>query len=60
MTLTVGEFLRRFTAACFINGFPRIRYLGWLANRRRSEVRPLYRMLPAASDGALVTSSCAC
>src|SRR2546425_5124500 len=46
MTLTCEEFLRRFLQhVC--EGFPRIRYLGWLANRRRSELLLCYRVLLA-------------
>ena len=35
MTLTHEEFLRRFLQHVLPKGFPRIRYFGWLANRRR-------------------------
>jgi hypothetical protein len=39
-------------------GLPRIRYFGWLANRRRRELLPLFRTLlatappPAATDAS--------
>ena len=36
MTLTLEEFLRRFLQHVLPKGFPRIRYFGWLANRRRA------------------------
>lgn len=57
MTLTLEEFLRRFLQHILPKGLPRIRYFGWLANRRRHELLPLCRMLlgvaplpPAATD----------
>jgi hypothetical protein len=53
MTLTQEEFLRRFVQHVLPRGFPRIRYFGWLANRRRHQLLPLCRTLlgtlPAAS-----------
>jgi Putative transposase len=49
MTLTVEEFLRRFLPHVLPKGFPRIRYFGWLANRRRSERLPRCRVLLAQS-----------
>ena len=45
MTLTCEEFLRRFLQHLLPKGFPRIRYFGWLANRRRSKLLPLGRSL---------------
>ena len=45
MTLTCEEFLRRFLQHLLPKGFPRIRYFGWLANRRRSKLLPLCRSL---------------
>ena len=45
MTLTCEEFLRRFLQHLLPKGFPRIRYFGWLANRRRSKLLPLCRVL---------------
>ncbi len=56
MTLTLEEFLRRFLQHVLPKGLPRIRYFGWLANRRRRELLPLCRTLlavappPAAAD----------
>jgi hypothetical protein len=44
-TLTCEEFLRRFLQHILPKGFPRIRYFGWLANRRRSKLLPLCRLL---------------
>ena len=40
MTLTLEEFLRRFLQHVLPKGLPRIRYFGWLANRRRGELPP--------------------
>jgi hypothetical protein len=48
MTLTHEEFLRRFLQHVLPKGFPRIRYFGFLANRRRGESLPLCRTLLAA------------
>jgi len=48
MTLTLEEFLRRFLQHVLPKGLPRIRYFGWLANRRRQELLPLCRTLLAA------------
>jgi len=45
MTLTSEEFLRRFVQHILPKGFPRIRYFGWLANRRRKNLLPLCRLL---------------
>jgi Putative transposase/Transposase zinc-binding domain len=43
MTLSNEEFLRRFLQHVLPKGFPRIRYFGWLANRRRGRMLPLCR-----------------
>jgi len=48
MTLTLEQFLRRFLQHVLPKGLPRIRYFGWLANRRRRELLPLCRTLLAA------------
>ena len=48
MTLTLEQFLRRFLQHVLPKGLPRIRYFGWLANRRRRELLPLCRALLAA------------
>jgi hypothetical protein len=45
MTLTHEEFLRRFLQHVLPKGFPRIRYFGFLANRRRGQLLPLCRTL---------------
>jgi len=47
MRLTNEEFLRRFLQHVLPKGFPRIRYFGWLANRRRGQFLPLCRVLLA-------------
>jgi len=47
MTLTHEEFLRRFLQHVLPRGFPRIRYFGWFANRRRGTLLPLCRTLLA-------------
>jgi Putative transposase/Transposase zinc-binding domain len=52
MTLTSEEFLRRFFQHVLPKGLPRIRYFGWLANRRRRELLPLCRTLLAAATPA--------
>jgi hypothetical protein len=49
MTLSQEEFLRRFLEHVLPKGFPRIRYFGFLANRRRGEILPLCRSLLAAA-----------
>jgi predicted Zn-ribbon and HTH transcriptional regulator len=48
MTLTHEAFLRRFLEHLLPRGFPRIRYFGLLANRRRGVFLPLCRTLLAA------------
>ena len=45
MTLTCEKFLRRFLQHVLPKGLPRIRYFGWLANRRRGDLLPLCRTL---------------
>jgi hypothetical protein len=49
MTLTHEEFLRRFLHHVLPKGFPRIRYFGFLANRRRGELLPVCRTLVCRS-----------
>ena len=49
MTLTHELFLRRFLEHVLPRGFPRIRYFGFLANRRRGVLLPLCRTLLAAA-----------
>jgi hypothetical protein len=48
MTLTHEEFLRRFLEHVLPRGLPRIRYFGFLANRRRGVLLPLCRALLVA------------
>jgi predicted Zn-ribbon and HTH transcriptional regulator len=48
MTLTGEEFLRRFLQHVLPKGFPRIRYFGWLANRKRRKLLQLCRLLAKA------------
>lgn len=47
MTLSHQEFLRRFLLHVLPKGFPRIRYFGWMANRRRRPSLLLCRSLIA-------------
>jgi hypothetical protein len=47
MMLSHEEFLRRFLQHVLPRGFPRIRYFGFLANRRRGALLPLCRALLA-------------
>jgi len=44
-TLTCEKFLLRFLQHTLPKGLPRIRYFGWLANRRRGNLLPLCRTL---------------
>jgi hypothetical protein len=59
MTLTHEEFLRRFLQHVLPTGFPRIRYFGFLANRRRSLFLPLCRKLLSASPVPVTVSAAA-
>ena len=45
MTLAPEEFLRRFLHHVLPKGFPRIRYFGWMANRKRAVMLGLCRRL---------------
>jgi hypothetical protein len=45
MTVTAEEFLRRFMLHVLPRGFVRIRFSGFLANRRRKLLRPLCQRL---------------
>jgi hypothetical protein len=68
MQLTHNEFLRRFLQHVLPRGFPRIRYFGWLANRKRSVVLTVCRDLlqcqpalqPDNSDGEITVWRCPC
>lgn len=57
MTLTHEVFLRRFLEHVLPRGFPRIRYFGLLANRRRGLLLPLCRTVLAAAPPADVAAS---
>ena len=57
MTLTLEEFLRRFLQHVLPKGFPRIRYFGWLANRRRHDLLPLCRTLLAVAPPTAVSNN---
>jgi hypothetical protein len=50
MTVTAEEFLRRFLLHSLPRGFVRIRFCGFLANRRRGNLLPLCRQLLAAAS----------
>jgi hypothetical protein len=50
MTLTGEEFLRRFLQHVLPKGFPRIRYFGWLPNRKRQKRLQLCRLLVKAPE----------
>jgi len=56
MTLTADEFLRRFLLHVLPKGFVRIRFFGFLANRRRAQLLPICRQLLAAQS--TVVSPC--
>ena len=56
ITLTADEFLRRFLWHVLPKGFVRIRFSGFLANRRRATLLPICRQLLAAQ----LRSSSAC
>jgi Putative transposase len=45
MAVTAEEFLRRFMLHVLPRGFVRIRFSGFLANRRRKQLRPLCQRL---------------
>ena len=53
MTVTADEFLRRFLLHTLPRGFVRIRFCGFLANRRRAELLPVCRQLLQAGSPAL-------
>jgi len=63
MTVSPEEFLRRFPQHVLPKGFPRIRYFGWLANRKRQELLPLCRCLlhqhASAADAAITVPTAA-
>jgi hypothetical protein len=61
MTLTSQKFLRRFLLHVLPRGFVRIRFFGFLANRRRARLLPLCQRLladyPTPHPPAAITSS---
>jgi hypothetical protein len=60
MTVTAEEFLRRFLLHVLPQGFVRIRFFGFLANRRRKTLLPLCRdllQMTQSPDSVLPTSS---
>lgn len=59
MTLSHEEFLRRFLQHVLPRGFPRIRYFGFLANRRRGALLPLCRTLLAVQPPPVPATSTA-
>jgi Putative transposase len=52
MTVTAEEFLRRFLLHTLPRGFVRIRFCGFLANRRRGELLPVCRQLLETASAA--------
>ncbi len=61
MTITAEEFLRRFLLHALPRGFVRIRFYGFLANRRRKHLLPLCRRLLRADQSTpstFATSIC--
>jgi len=50
MTLTVDEFLRRFLLHTLPRGFVRIRFFGFMANRRRTDLLPICKSLLAVNS----------
>ena len=57
MTLTGSEFLRRFLQHVLPKSFPRIRYFGWLANRKRGSLLQLCRVMLETPQPASTTST---
>ena len=66
MTVTADEFLRRFLLHILPRGFVRIRFCGFLANRRRGQLLPLCQHLlradplPASTTSTASESTSAC
>ncbi len=64
MTVTAEEFLRRFLLHTLPRGFVRIRFCGFLANRRRGTALPLCHALltigPAPAPSAATNAPCPC
>jgi hypothetical protein len=59
MSLTHDEFLRRFLQHILPKAFPRIRYFGFLANRRRGDLLPVCRALLSAPHPVSTTAPAA-
>jgi hypothetical protein len=57
MKLAVDEFLRRFLLHLLPPGFVRIRNFGFLANRNRATLLPLYRQLLRGSEGTTTSTA---
>jgi hypothetical protein len=57
MAVTTEEFLRRFMLHLLPRGFVRIRFSGFLANRRRKQLLPLCKQLLEGSRQALPATS---
>jgi Putative transposase/Transposase zinc-binding domain len=57
MTLSMEEFLRRFLLHWLPRGFVRIRFFGFLANRRRGSLLPVCRRLLVANTGSRPATS---
>lgn len=58
MTLTAEEFLRRFLLHVLPRGFVRIRFFGFMANRRRTELLPrCQQLLSTTREQSVPTSS---
>jgi hypothetical protein len=57
MTLTVDEFLRRFLLHTLPPGFVRIRFFGFMANRRRARLLPICKSLLATNPQQQSTPS---
>jgi hypothetical protein len=58
MTLSAEEFLRRFLLHWLPRGFVRIRFSGFLANRRRASLLPVCRRLLVANPRSRPAASC--
>lgn len=59
MTVTADEFLRRFLLHVLPHGFVRIRFFGFLSNRRRKSLLPLCRqLLPPRKVDSIQPKAC--
>jgi Putative transposase len=57
MNLSVEEFLRRFLLHTLPRGFVRIRFFGYMANRRRTALLPICRELIGANSEPEITTT---